>query len=105
MIPSFLELTDAGPLEEHGLGVLEGRDGLRLAHLEAERVPLDRLAALPRQRVEEDGEEVVDAERVLGHHQVDHLLAAALEPGAPTLHRKRVVEGRALGGWGAHLYI
>ena len=78
--------------------MLEGRDGLRPAHPEAERVPLDRLAALPRQRVEEDGEEVVDAERVLGHHQVEHLLAAALEPGAPALHGKRVVEGRALVG-------
>ena len=79
--------------------MLEGRDGLRLAHPEAERVPLDRLAALPRQRVEEDGEEVVDAERVLGHHQVEHLLAAAVEAGAPTLHGKRVVEGRALITW------
>ena len=63
--------------------MLKRADGLRLAKLQTEGVPLDGFAALARQDVGGQTQEVVDAEGVLGDHQVDHLLAGGVQASPP----------------------
>ena len=73
--------------------MLKRSEILRLAKLEAEGVPVDVFAAFSHGDVGVKTKEVADAEAVLGHHQVDHLLAGGVKASIPSVRGESVVEG------------
>ena len=76
--------------------MLKCSDSLRLAKLETNGVPLDGFATFTCKDIGNHTHEVVDAKGILGHHQVNHLLAGGIQASLPSVHGKCVVEGCAL---------